>query len=81
MLYGGAQLAYEESQALDRIMYEEEVRREALAFEQQFHYGVFYAYMRLREQVRHCCPQTLNLNPNPTCASASRRATVPTSSR
>lgn len=32
-------------------MYEEEVRREALAFEQQFHYGVFYAYMRLREQV------------------------------
>ena len=46
------QLAYEESQALDRIMYEEEVRREALAFEQQFHYGIFYAYMRLREQAR-----------------------------
>mmetsp|Transcript_18805 Transcript_18805/g.56846 ORF Transcript_18805/g.56846 Transcript_18805/m.56846 type:complete len:352 (-) Transcript_18805:134-1189(-) len=45
-----SKLAYEESQALDRIMYEEEVRREALAFEQQFHYGVFYAYMRLREQ-------------------------------
>jgi V-type H+-transporting ATPase subunit d len=43
-------LAYGEAQALDRVMYEEEVRREALSFEQQFHYGVFYAYMRLREQ-------------------------------
>lgn len=43
-------LAYGEAQALDRVMYEEEVRRETLAFEQQFHYGVFYGYMRLREQ-------------------------------
>lgn len=33
------QLAYGEAQALDRVMYEEEVRREALSFEQQFHYG------------------------------------------
>lgn len=45
-----SKLAQDESQALDRIMYEEEVRRETLAFEQQFHYGVFYSYMRLREQ-------------------------------
>lgn len=35
------QLAYGEAQALDRVMYEEEVRREALSFEQQFHYGGF----------------------------------------
>lgn len=43
-------LAYGEAQVLDKIMYEEEVRREVLSFEQQFHYAVFYAYMRLREQ-------------------------------
>jgi V-type H+-transporting ATPase subunit d len=32
------------------VLYEEEVRRLTDTFEQQFHYGVFYAYMRLREQ-------------------------------
>lgn len=35
---------------LDKLLYEEEARRCAACFEQQFHYGVFYAYMRLREQ-------------------------------
>lgn len=35
---------------LDKLLYEEEVRRCASCFEQQFHYGVFYAYMKLREQ-------------------------------
>jgi V-type H+-transporting ATPase subunit d len=35
---------------LDKVLYEEEIRREVLCFEQQFHYAVFYAYMRLREQ-------------------------------
>ena len=34
------QLAYGEAQVLDKIMYEEEVRREVFAFEQQFHYAV-----------------------------------------
>lgn len=33
-----------------QVLYEEEVRRLTDTFEQQFHYGVFYAYMRLREQ-------------------------------
>jgi V-type H+-transporting ATPase subunit d len=33
---------------LDKILYEEEVRQLINTYEQQFHYGVFYAYMRLR---------------------------------
>lgn len=43
-------MGYGESQMLDKVLYEEEVRREVFTFEQQFHYGVFFAYMRLREQ-------------------------------
>ncbi|GLT72484.1 hypothetical protein SLA2020_444150 [Shorea laevis] len=45
-----AKLSYGESQMLDKAFYEEEVKMLCLAFEQQFHYGVFFAYMRLREQ-------------------------------
>nr|AFK43390.1 unknown [Lotus japonicus] len=45
-----AKLSYGESQMLDKAFYEEEVKRLCLAFEQQFHYAVFFAYMRLREQ-------------------------------
>ncbi|WJX34225.1 V-type proton ATPase subunit d1 [Trifolium repens] len=37
-------------QMLDKAFYEEEVKRHCLAFEQQFHYAVFFAYLRLREQ-------------------------------
>lgn len=44
------QLGYGESQMLDKLLYEEEVRRCCQCYEQQFHYAVFYAYMRLREQ-------------------------------
>jgi V-type H+-transporting ATPase subunit d len=36
--------------ALDKAFYEEEVRKHVLMFEQQFHYGVFYGYLKLREQ-------------------------------
>eukprot|EP00775_Hariotina_reticulata_P002761 gene2761-3055_t len=43
-------LGYGESQMLDKLLYEEEVKRCMACFEQQFHYGVFYAYMKLREQ-------------------------------
>ena len=39
-----------EAQMLDKILYEEESRRAGDAFQQQFHYGVFYSYLRLREQ-------------------------------
>jgi hypothetical protein len=44
------QLGYGESQMLDKLLYDEEVKRCMACFEQQFHYGVFYAYMKLREQ-------------------------------
>ena len=37
---------------LDKLLYEEEVKRCVVCFEQQFHYTPFYAYMKLREQVR-----------------------------
>ena len=43
-------LGYGESQMLDKLLYEEEVKRCAACYEQQFHYAVFYAYMKLREQ-------------------------------
>lgn len=46
----GEQLGYGESQMLDKVLYEEEVRRLILTFEIQFTYAIFYAYMRLREQ-------------------------------
>ncbi|XP_043808613.1 V-type proton ATPase subunit d2 isoform X2 [Manihot esculenta] len=45
-----SKLSYGESQLLDKAFYEEEVKRLCLAFEQQFHYAVFFAYIRLREQ-------------------------------
>lgn len=35
---------------LDKLLYEEEVKKCVMCFEQQFHYGVFYSYMKLREQ-------------------------------
>ena len=43
-------LASGEAQMLDKVLYEEEVRRGVAAFEQQFHFGVFHAYRALREQ-------------------------------
>ena len=39
-----------ENQLLDKLFYEHEAKLLCLAFEQQFHYAVFYAYVRLREQ-------------------------------
>lgn len=45
-----SQLGSGETQLLDRLLYEEEVQRCVAAFEQQFQYGVFFAYLHLREQ-------------------------------
>ena len=39
-----------EAQILDKVLYEEEVRRSVASFDQQFHFGVFHSYMSLREQ-------------------------------
>lgn len=39
-----------EAQTLDRMLFEEEAKLARETFERQFHYGVFYAYMKLREQ-------------------------------
>jgi V-type H+-transporting ATPase subunit d len=43
-------MGYDEAQMLDKLFYEEEARRCILMFEQQFHFGVFYAHLKLREQ-------------------------------
>lgn len=45
-----SQMGSGETQLLDRLLYEEEVQRCVSAFEQQFQFGVFFAYLHLREQ-------------------------------
>jgi V-type H+-transporting ATPase subunit d len=38
------------TKTLDDIMYEEETKRYSMTFEEQSQYGVFYAYLKLKEQ-------------------------------
>ena len=45
-----ARVSYGEAQMLDKVMFEREVAQCKLAFMQQFHYGSFYCYLKLREQ-------------------------------
>lgn len=40
----------DEEAGLDKSFFEQEVKLNELAFEQQLHYGVFYSYIKLREQ-------------------------------
>ena len=44
------ELGYEEEKSLEDQFFEQEVNLNRLAFEQQFHYGMYYAYVKLKEQ-------------------------------
>jgi len=44
------EFGYEEEKSLEDQFFELEVNLNRLAFEQQFHYGMYYAYVKLKEQ-------------------------------
>lgn len=44
------------TKSIDDYMFEEKMKMYALAFEDQFHYACYYAYMKLKEQeIRNIC--------------------------
>ena len=45
-----AEFGFEEDKSLEDQFFELEVNLNRLAFEQQFHYGMYYAYVKIKEQ-------------------------------
>ena len=45
-----SEFGLEEEKSLEDQFFELEVNLNRLAFEQQFHYGMYYAYVKLKEQ-------------------------------
>jgi vacuolar-type H+-ATPase subunit C/Vma6 len=45
-IQGGANA---QAKSIDDVMFVEKTKRYSMAFENGFHYGVFYAYLKLRE--------------------------------
>mmetsp|Transcript_4511 Transcript_4511/g.11054 ORF Transcript_4511/g.11054 Transcript_4511/m.11054 type:complete len:272 (-) Transcript_4511:3181-3996(-) len=45
-----SKLSSSSDQILEKLFYEEEMKRCEATFHQQFHYAIFYAYMKMREQ-------------------------------
>ncbi|CAE7549013.1 VHA-d1 [Symbiodinium natans] len=47
---GGSRAAPAGAQSIEDLIYAENVRMYEMAFEQQYHFGIFYAWVKLREQ-------------------------------
>merc|ERR1711964_52964 len=46
----GSKKSAQNVQSIEDLIYNENVRMYEMAFEQQYHFGVFYAWVKLREQ-------------------------------